>query len=74
MVSIDLMTVHSQLGEWKAVAELAVATLPILTTMRLHSESVASVDLLAGAVKAGNVSRRILQDLRAVLQQDPLTM
>lgn len=73
-ISVDLMTIHSQLGEWKTVGELAVATLPILTAMQLHSETVATVDLLAEAIKAGSVSRRILQDLRAVLRQDPLTM
>ena len=74
MVSVDLMTIHSQLGEWKTVGELAVGALPILTAMQLHSETVAAVDLLAKAVEARSVSRRLLQDLRAVLRQDPLTM
>ncbi len=74
MVSVDLMTIHSQLGDWEKVGELAGPTLPLLTAMQLHGETVAAVDLLAEAVKAGSVSRRLLQDLRAVLRQDPLTM
>ncbi len=74
MVSVDLMTIHSQLGEWEKVGELAAATLPILTSMHLHSETVAAVGLLAEAVKAGSLSRRLLKDLRAALRQDPLAM
>ncbi len=74
MVSVDLMTIHSQLGEWERVGELAVVTLPLLTSMQLHSETVAAVGLLAEAVEAGSLSRRLLKDLRAALRQDPLAM
>ncbi len=74
MVSVDLMTIHSQLGEWKNVGELAVVTLPLLTSMELHSETVAAVGLLAKAVEAEGFSRRLLKDLRAALRRDPLTM
>ncbi len=73
-ICVDLMTIHSQLGEWKTVGELAVATLPLLTAMQPHSETVTAVDLLVEAVKADDLSLRILQDLRVALQQDPLTM
>ncbi len=73
-ISVDLMAIHAQLGEWKTVEDLAVVTLPILNEMHLHSETIAAVDLLAEAVKAGNLSRRLLQDLQVALRQDPLTM
>ena len=72
MVSVDLMTIHSQLGEWEGVGELAVATLPLLTSMQLHSETVAAVSLLAEVVEAGSFSRRLIKNLRAALRQDPL--
>ncbi len=74
MASVDLMTIHSQLGEWETVGELAVVTLPILASMQLHSETVAAVSLLAEAIEAGTLSRQLLRDLRAALRQDPLTM
>ncbi len=74
MVSVDLMTIHSQLGEWEKVGEFAVVTLPLLTSMQLHSETVAAVDLLADAVKAGSLSHQLLKDLRVALRQDPLAM
>ncbi|MCP3957394.1 MAG: hypothetical protein GY719_06040 [bacterium] len=74
MVSVDLMTIHSQQGEWEKVRELASKTLPILDSMSLHSETVAAVGLLAEAVEAGSLSRRLLNDLRVALRQDPLAM
>ena len=74
MVSVDLMTIHSQLGEWEKVGGLASRTLPILDSMSLHSETVATVGFLAEAVKARSLSRRLLGDLRVALRQDPLAM
>ncbi len=74
IVSVDLMTIHSQQGEWERVGDLASKTLPLLTSMRLHSETVAAVSLLAEAVKAGTPSHRLLKDLRVALRQDPLVM
>ncbi len=74
LVSVDLMTIHSQQGEWERVGELAVLTLPFLDSMSLHSETVAAVGLLAEAVEAGSLSRRLLKDLRGALRQDPLAM
>ncbi len=74
MVSVDLMTIHSQLGEWESVGELAVVTLPLLAAMQLHSETVAVVNFLAEAIKTQGFSRRLLKDLRAALRQDPLAM
>ena len=74
MVSVDLMTIHSQQGEWEEVGKLASETLPILGSMKLHSETVAAVNLLAEAVEAESLSRRLLKDLRVALRQDPLTL
>ena len=74
LVSVDLMTIHSQLGEWERVCDLASKTLPLLTSMQLHSETVAAVGLLAEAVKAGTPSHRLLKDLQVSLRQDPLAM
>ncbi len=74
LVSVDLMTIHSQQGEWERVGEFASKTLPLLTSMQLHDETVAAVGLLAEAVKAGTPSHRPLKDLQVALRQDPLAM
>ncbi len=74
LVSVDLMTIHSQQGEWERVGDLASKTLPILTSMQLHSETVAAVGLLVEAVEADTLSPLILKDLRVALRQDPLAM
>ncbi len=73
LVSVDLMMVLSQQGDWERVRMLASETLPILGSMRLHSETVAAVCLLAEGVEAQNLSSRLLKDLRVALRQDPLT-
>ena len=73
MVSVDLMTIHSLHDEWERVGVLAAKTLPILGSLILHRETLATVGLLAEAVEAGSVSRRILKNLRIALRQDPLT-
>ncbi len=72
MVSVDLMTIHSQQGEWERVGDLASKTLPILSSLSLHRETVAAVGLLTEAIEAGSLSPRILKDLRVALRQDPL--
>ncbi len=74
LVSVDLMLVHSMQDDWERVGVLAARTLPILNSLKLHSETVATVGLLADAVEAGSLSRRLLKDLRGALRQDPLAM
>ena len=74
MVSVDLMTIHSLLGDWKPVEMLASETLPILGSLSLHTETLAAVGLLAQAVEAQNLSRRLLSEFRQTLRQDPLAM
>ena len=74
LVSVDLMTVQSMQDDWKRVGELAVKTLPILTSLQLHSETLATVGILAQAVEAESLSRRVLNELREALRQDPLAM
>ncbi|MCP3957032.1 MAG: hypothetical protein GY719_04185 [bacterium] len=73
LVSVDLMTIHSQQGDWERVGVLAAETLPILGSLSLHAETVAAVGLLAEAVEARSLSCRLLSDLRTALRQDPLT-
>ncbi|MEM7353256.1 MAG: helix-turn-helix domain-containing protein [Acidobacteriota bacterium] len=74
LVSVDLMTINSQLGEWDDVRKLASETIPIITSLDLHSETVAVVGLLAEAVEAQELSRRLVNDVRLALRRDPLTM
>ena len=74
MVSVDLMTIHSQQGEWEKVGALASETLPILSSVRLHHETVAAVNLLAEAVEAQGLSCQLLKDLRVALRKDPLAL
>ena len=75
LVSVDLMIVYSMQENWEKVGELAVSTLPLLTSMQLHSETVAAVGLLAEAVEAQDgLSQQLLKDLQTALRQDPLAM
>ncbi|MCP3957596.1 MAG: AraC family transcriptional regulator [bacterium] len=74
LVSVDLMIVHSLQDDWERVGVLAAKTLPILSSQSLHSETVAAVGLLAEAVEVGGLSRRLLNELRVALRQDPLAM
>ncbi len=74
VISVDLMVVHSMQDDWGSAVALAAEALPILDSMSLHSETVAAVGLLADAVEAGSLSRRLLNDLRVALRQDPLAM
>lgn len=73
LVSVDLMIVHAEQDDWQRVGALASKTLPILSSLSLHPETLATVALLAKAVEAGSLSRRLLNDLRVALRQDPLT-
>ena len=73
MVSVDLMVVHSMQDDWESVGLLAAETLPILGSLSLHHETLATVGLLAQAFEAGNLSRRLLNELREALRRDPLT-
>ena len=72
VVSVKLMVVHSMQGEWGSVGALASETLPILGSQKLHSETLAAVKLLAQAVEAESHSKRVLQQLRDALREDPL--
>ncbi|MEM7350400.1 MAG: helix-turn-helix transcriptional regulator [Acidobacteriota bacterium] len=72
LASVDLMIVYSLQGEWERVGVLAVKTLPILGSLRLHSETLATIGLLAQAVEAKGLSLQLLNDLRAALRRDPL--
>ncbi len=74
LVSVDLMTIHSLQGDWERVGVLASETLPILTSLSLHGETVVTVGILAQAVEAGSLSRCLLNELRDALRQDPLAM
>ncbi len=73
LVSVDLMVVHSMQDDWGRVGVLASKTLPILGSLRLHGETLAVVGVLARAVEAEGLSRRLLNELRDALRQDPLT-
>ena len=73
IVSVDLMVVHSRQDDWESVGVLAAKTLPILDSMSLHHETLAAVRLLAQALEAENLSRRLLSELREALRRDPLT-
>ena len=72
MVSVDLMVVHSMQDDWETVGAMAAETLPILSSLTLHSETVATVKLLVQATEAGSVSHRLLNDLQNALRHDPL--
>ncbi|MEM7350399.1 MAG: helix-turn-helix domain-containing protein [Acidobacteriota bacterium] len=72
LVSVDLMVIYSLLADWQRAGELAVTTLPILGSLSLHSETLATIGLLAQAVEAKGLSLRLLEDLRAALRHDPL--
>ncbi len=74
VVSVDLMVVHSLQGDWEKVGALAAETLPILGSLSLHSETLATVNILAQAVEAKGLSRRLVNELRDALRQDPLAM
>ena len=71
-ITVDLMIVHSELDDWERVGTLAYKTLPILDSLRLHSETLATVDCLAKAVEAGRLTRCLLSELRDALSLDPL--
>ncbi len=73
LVSVDLMGVHSMQDDWGSVVALAAEAMPILGSLELHSETLAAVKLLARAVEAESLSRRLVQELRDALRQDPLT-
>ncbi len=73
VVSVDLMVVHSMQDDWERVGTLATETLPILSSLTLHSETLAIINVLAQAVEAGSISSRLLKDLRAALLHDPLS-
>ena len=74
VVSVDLMIVHSLQDEWEQVRELAAGTLPVLDCLRLHTETIAAIGLLAQALEAERLSRRLLENLRMALRRDPLAM
>ena len=74
LVSVDLMLVHAEQDDWQRLGALAAETLPILGSLDLHPETLATVALLAKAVEAGALSRRLVKDLRDALRHDPLTM
>ncbi len=74
LVSVDLMIVHAMQEDWQSVGALAVKTLPILSSLKLHPETVAAVDLLAKAIATEDFSHRLLRDLRDALRQDPMVM
>ena len=74
LVSVDLMLVHAEQDAWQRVGALAAETLPLLSSLDLHPETLATVALLAKALEAGALSRRLVKDLRDALRHDPLTM
>ena len=74
LVSVDLMLVHAEQDNWQRAGALAAETLPLLSSLNLHPETLATVALLAKAVEAGSLSRQLLSDLRIALRHDPLTM
>ena len=74
LVSVDLMVVHAEQDNWQRAGALAAETLPLLSSLNLHPETLATVALLAKAVEAGSLSRQLLSDLRIALRHDPLTM
>ena len=74
LVSVDLMIVHAEQDDWQRAGALAAETLPLLSSLNLHPETLTTVALLAKAVEAGGLSRRLLHDLRTALRQDPLAM
>ena len=74
LVSVDLMIVHAEQDDWQRAGALAAETLPLLSSLNLHPETLATVALLAKAVEAGSLSRQLLSDLRIALRHDPLTM
>ncbi len=73
LVSVDLMVVYSLQDDWERIGALASETLPILGSQRLHGETLATVGALARAAEAEGLSRRLLNELRDALRQDPLT-
>ena len=72
VVSVDFMVVYATQYDWGNVKTLAAEALPILGSQQLHKETLVAVKLLAEAVEAGSLSRRLVTDLRAALRQDPL--
>ncbi len=72
LVSVDLMVVHSMQEDWGEIGALASETLPMLGAQRLHGETLAAVGVLARAVEAEGLSRRLLNEFRDALRQDPL--
>ena len=73
LVSVDLMIVHALQDDWQSVSALASETLPMLSSLNLHRETLATVGLLAKPAEAESLSRRLLNDLRVALRRDPLT-
>ncbi len=73
VVSVDLMVVHSMQDDWESVEVLVTDTLPILSSLRLHNETLATVHLLAQAIETQGLTRRLLHELRVALRQDPLS-
>ncbi len=72
LVSVDLMVTYSKQDAWNSVLEVAKEVLPVLDTFKLHSETVAAVNLMAQAAQAQALTYPLLKELRERLRQDPL--
>lgn len=69
LVSLDLAMVHARRGDAGEVQRLAAEMLPIFESRDIHSEALAALVLLRGAVETERVSLEVLEHLSGQLRR-----
>lgn len=72
LICLDLAIAYAEQDRWDQVQGFASEAAPILGSLPLCEETLATVALLSQSVQAGEVSRLVLQEVKDSLQRDPL--
>ncbi len=73
LLDLDLAVVNSRHRRWDRVMKAASDAIPLFAGLKLHTETVAALDLLSRALGRRELSEQLLSEVRSTVQLDPWT-